>query len=225
MSSNHEIEVKILNVNVDQLTEQLKMLGATFEFSKLTISILFDTPTLALRSKRKTLRLRSIGSQAYLTSKSLATDQLDSSVKVRVENEVEVSNFGTMRLILEQAGFEEKLIIEKHRTQYRLEDTVFDIDIHMGKHSCIPPLLEIEAKSSDIIFSYAARLGFTLEQCKNWGLTELLEYYMRTPNNKCSECVYYRWVVSYSNLYDYYCEATKQMVFGDHQCCDQFERP
>jgi hypothetical protein len=65
------------------------------------------------------------------------------------------------------------------RIVYRLGTASVVIDRHLGELSFIPELLEIEAGSAEEIRSVAARLGFSPDQLRPWGLAELIDHYRR----------------------------------------------
>jgi len=99
------------------------------------------------------------------------------SAKVAEEYSVEVSNFETMKTILENLGLSTTENMQKHRISYRLDNARFDIDCYFGNYGYIPEFLEIEAENSGSLNKYASLLGFKAKDCLPWSTNELIHYY------------------------------------------------
>ena len=163
-----EIEVKILEINKTQIERKLKSLGAKKVFDGDVYAIYF-------KNKNNTIRLRKKGNKSYLTVKLKLRSK---KAKVREEHEIEVSDFEITKKILELLGLKKYINQKKHRTSYKIKDTIFEIDKYSGKYSRIPAFLEIEGKKVNEIYKYAKLLGFKEEQCKPWTGKDLIEYYL-----------------------------------------------
>jgi hypothetical protein len=69
--------------------------------------------------------------------------------------------------------------MKKHRISYALKGGVTaDIDRYMGELSCIPELMEIEAKDITTLHSNIRLLGFSPEVAKSWTTFDLVNYYL-----------------------------------------------
>ncbi len=64
-------------------------------------------------------------SRIILTYKGAKLDEIS---KTRKELEVDIENYGQMRLILENLGFKAVADVEKHRTTYLLDDFIITLD-------------------------------------------------------------------------------------------------
>lgn len=101
----------------------------------------------------------------------------DETAKVRQEYETEVADFDAMRSILAHLGLHPVLSVEKHRTTYELPGARFSFDRHAGALGYIPEFLEIEVDRAETLEANAALLGFTLRDCRPWGLPEVIAHY------------------------------------------------
>jgi len=170
-----EVEVKIIDVDRERVEARLSSLGATQTFDGDQLTIFFDYPANSIAKAKNLLRLRKTGDKTQLTFKKF----IDSgSLKIRDEYEVLVSDFESMRLILESLGLSQTKRMEKHRTSYALNSGVeVDIDKYAGEYSHIPELLEIEGKDVERVQLHAKLLGFRPEECKSWTTFDLIDYY------------------------------------------------
>jgi predicted adenylyl cyclase CyaB len=157
-----ETEVKILEVNKAKVFDgDIKTLF--FDFKKGTI----------IRQKN-VLRLRKEQDKTELTYKKV---YFTPSTKTAEEYSVEVSSLETMEKILENLGLSIIESMQKHRVSYTIDDARFDFDRYFGRYGFIPEFLEIEANNTDLIYKYAALLGFKRKDCLPWSTTELINHY------------------------------------------------
>ena len=169
-----EIEAKVLEVNRLEIEKVLTNLGGEKIFDGDIQTFFFDFEDGAIIKAKDVLRLRKEQNQIELTYKKV---HITSTAKVAEEYSVEISNFETMKKILENLGL---LVIEntqKHRISYKLDQARFDIDCYSGDYGYIPEFLEIEAENTESIHKYAALLGFKPEDCLPWSTNEIVQYY------------------------------------------------
>jgi adenylate cyclase class 2 len=170
-----EVEVKIIDINREKVEARLRSLGATPTFDGDQVTVFFDFPDDPIAMAKNLLRLRKTGDKTRLTFKKFIESE---SAKVRDEYEVVVSNFESMRLILESLGLSATKRMEKHRTSYTLKSGVeVDIDKYAGEYSYIPELLEIEGEDIEKIYLHAKLLGFQPEECRSWTTFDLIDHY------------------------------------------------
>jgi adenylate cyclase, class 2 len=172
--SMKEIEVKILNIDKKKIAETISRLGAEKVFDDEIKTTFFDFTDARLQKAKNVLRIRQAGQKSLLTFKSILSKE---SVKKAEEYEVGVSDLQTMKKILESLGLSEKGSIQKHRTSYRIDKVQFDIDAHENELSFVPPYLEIEAENIDLIYKYAALLGYSVKDCLPWSTDDVINYY------------------------------------------------
>ena len=172
-----EVEVKIIEIDRGQVEAKLRSLGATKILDDAVDTLFFDFPDNSISKAKNLLRLRRVGDKITLTFKKFVEGD---TAKVRVENEVAVSDLEITKSILQSLGLIPTLHMEKHRTSYLLPSGVeVDIDKYTGRYSHIPTLLEIEGPDDATIQAHVKLLGFKREECKSWTTFDLIDYYSR----------------------------------------------
>jgi len=114
---SHETEIKLPAADVASSRRVLYRAG--FRVYKRRVfedNTVFDTPGLKLRQGAMLLRLREVGGKAIVTFKGRP---VAGKHKSREELEVEVSNAGTLRTIIERLGFRPVFQYQKYRTEYK----------------------------------------------------------------------------------------------------------
>lgn len=177
----HETEIKILEIDRNRLEKKLTEIGARRIFDGDIFAVYYDDRQNSIKKNKNTLRLRKEGDKAVLTFKSYVEN---AEAKVRGEKEVSVSDFDTMKAIIESAGFVPWLEMRKHRITYEASGVCFDIDKYLDEYNYIPEFLEIEAGDSETVFKYAEILGFNRDDCKPWDAVELAEFYRNAAAQK-----------------------------------------
>ncbi len=171
----YEIEIKILEIDRKKIERDLISLGAKQAYDGEIHAVYYDSPNHVIRNNRDTFRLRKEGTTSILTFKRYIEE---ADAKVREEKEVEVSDFNTMRSILESVGFSGLFEMKKHRTSYQLEGVHFEFDKYHEEYEYIPEFLEIEGTDLQTVLSYAEILGFNKQDCKPWDALQVAKYYM-----------------------------------------------
>ena len=169
-----EIEVKILEANKVKIEKTLTKLGAKKVFDGDIETLFFDFKKNTIIKQKNVLRLRKEEDKIELTYKKV---HFTSKAKTAEEYSVGVSSLETMEKILENLGLSVIESMEKHRVSYKLDDARFDFDRYSGSYGFIPEFLEIEAENVDLIYKYAALLGFKEKDCLPWSTTELIRHY------------------------------------------------
>ncbi|MBU0666584.1 MAG: class IV adenylate cyclase [Nanoarchaeota archaeon] len=168
-----EIEVKILEINREELEEKLVSMGAKKVFDNEIYGLFFRIEGI---ENKDTLRLRKEGEETFLTLKKYIPN---TTVKTRDEYEVKVSDFETARTILDLLGAKEYATIRKHRTSYELSDAHIEFDKYLDEYEFVPEFLEIEAKNEKTVFHIAKKLGFQPEECLPINTKEVIKTYSR----------------------------------------------
>jgi predicted adenylyl cyclase CyaB len=170
----YEIEIKVLDINREKTEERLIALGAVKIFDNEIHALYFDNADKVIRKNRGTFRLRREGDLSVLTYK---THVENIRAKVREENNVTVSDFDTMKAIIESLGFLPWIEMKKHRTTYTLDGLHFEFDKYGDAFAYIPEFLEIEGTDIEKVYTYAEMLGFRKQDCRTWDAVEVAEYY------------------------------------------------
>lgn len=137
----------------ERVRKRIIDIGAASRGQVFETNIRFEDQQKSLLKNRRLLRLRQ-DSRARLTLKSDGPDPNERRYKVRRELEVEVSDFGTAKAILEALGYAEEQVYEKWRETLVLPE---------GPEFCLDTMpygefLEIEGEP-DAIRRAADRLG------------------------------------------------------------------
>ncbi len=149
---NTEYEVRILNINVQEIIQKLESLKAEKIFDALQKRYVYDFKP---KINNKWIRLRTNGKKTTLTIKDLTAKTIDGTKEL----EIEVSDFEKMNLILKDLGYIPKGYQENKRIQYQLNGVEVDIDYW----PLIPTYLEIEGSSEEEVYNTLELLGFTKE--------------------------------------------------------------
>jgi len=147
-----EIEVKVLNIDKDEIENKLKNLGAVLLKDEEQTNIRFDTEDNFLKKTyygylriRITKNLLNGNIKNTLTFKrSISRDKL----RVNEETETEISNYEETIKILQFLGYTKKRPGYKHRKSYIYENIIFEIDT-WDKDTYPKPYLEIEMSSEN----------------------------------------------------------------------------
>jgi len=174
-----EIEVKILEVNVEEVVRHLKELHAEKTFEGELDVIFYDYPDQYFKKQNKRLRLRRGGDIVELTFKKKLSEKTD-KVAVAEEFQVEVTDFETMRTILGELNMVEVRHYKKRRQTWALrsEKMVFTVDVLMEG---IPAFMEIEGPSEEIVYEWVRRFGFQDADARAWSGSDVLRHYGVEP--------------------------------------------
>jgi len=161
-----EYEVRILEIDVERITQKLESLEATKEWDCIQKRYVYDfIPKL----DNKWIRLRTNGKKTTLTIKNIVTSEIDGTQEL----EVVVDNFERAHLILKELGYEAKAFQENRRIQYILNGVEVDIDYWPQ----IPTYLEIEGPSEEAVFHVVDVLGFSREDCTSLDVDSIYKKY------------------------------------------------
>lgn len=136
-----EYEIRILEINKEEMIKKLEKLGATNKGKFEQKRYVYDLKPV---EKGKWIRLRTNGKITTLTYKDIVSNTIDGTREV----EFQVEDFNKANEFLEKIGFESRSYQENERIQYILNNVEIDID----SWPMIPPYMEIEGKSEKEIF-------------------------------------------------------------------------
>ncbi len=169
-----EVELKILNINPTKTRKILRALGA----KKTMPSTLLRELYFRGNGNFSSLRLRSEGKKQYLT---LKTKQEDKKFNIRMEHQIEVSDFDMTKKILELLGYTVFRQREKLREHYELPKVHIEID----QYPHMMPYMEIEAPSKKIAEDFIKKFGFPLSLTTNKTASEIIQDAGLNPDNLC----------------------------------------
>jgi len=171
-----EREVKVLNIDKDEIEKKLKDAGAILLKDEEQTNIRFDTETDFLKKQyngylriRITKNLLNGDTKNTLTfKKSISRGKL----RVNEETETEISNFEETVKILELLGYNKKRPGYKHRRSYSYENITYEIDT-WDKDTYSKPYLEIEMSSEEELEKAIILLNLDRSQITTKSIDEL----------------------------------------------------
>ena len=148
-----EYEVRVLEVNVDELKKRLSELGAELQWDLVQRRYVYD---FIHKVDGKWIRLRTNGDKTTLTIKNLVSSEIDGTQEL----EIEVDNFERTNMILKELGYEPKGYQENRRCQYILNGVEIDFDYW----PLIPTYLEVEGPSEEAVYNTLSSLNIKKEE-------------------------------------------------------------
>ena len=161
-----EYEVRILEINHDEMVKKLESLGAVLQFDSLQERMVYD---LKPKQDNKWIRLRTNGKTTTLTIKDLEAKTIDGTKEL----EIEVDDFITTNEILETLGFKNRGFQQNKRIQYLLDGVEVDLD----RWPLIPEYMEIEGKSKKEVYDCLKKLGIDKEKIVTLDVSSIYSYY------------------------------------------------
>ncbi len=171
-----EIEVKILDINRQEIETKLIELGAKKIFEGELEAIFFDNKESSIRTSKQTFRLRKEENKIFITHKKIIPSK---DLKIRDETEIEVSDFEVARKLICAIGFKEISTSKKRRISYKLNNVKIEFDKLLDDQDFVPEFLELESENEESIFEFANILGFKKEDCKAWTGKDVINYYSK----------------------------------------------
>jgi adenylate cyclase class 2 len=150
-----EIEVKFLDIDIEDVRRRLEKAGATLEQPmRLMRRVLIEEPHHAKEDSY--IRIRDEGNRATLTFKRRSSPDGKGSINDTEEIETTVGDFDTAVSIFSEAGWHYVSNQESKRETWRLDGAEVVID----QWPWINPYIEIEAETEEIVRRVADALGF-----------------------------------------------------------------
>ena len=164
---SHELEAKFPVDNFNAVRRALRAAGAEYHGTAIQEDTFFDTPHRHLYNTDRGLRLRKIrvlrGAQGGFRSGWLLTykgkRQQNRNAKIRRELQTQVDDGQALAQLIQAAGLEILLHIEKRRSSYKLGRCWVELDELEG----LGRFVEIEAPSEAVLQSVRRKLGLTAE--------------------------------------------------------------
>lgn len=150
-----EIEVKFVDVNIDDIRARLKSAGASLDQPMTDMRrVLIEEPHHA--AERSFIRIRDEGNKTTLTFKRRLLPDEETTLTSVQELETTVGDFDTAVKIFAEAGWDYVTYQESRRETWHLDDTEVVID----EWPWINPYIEIEGPTEDSVRAVATKLGF-----------------------------------------------------------------
>ncbi|MEY8416745.1 class IV adenylate cyclase [Tissierella praeacuta] len=171
-----ELEVKILNVNLDEMESKLRSLGATLIEKELQVNTLIDSKENFIQNSLDSyLRIREARSILNNNIKFTLTMKKNinrEGIRENIEINTDISDKNAMLEVLKSLGY---YVIQegfKERTSYVLNNIRFDLD--KWDDSTYPePYMEIEVNDEDELEGIIELLDIPKENISTKSIVEL----------------------------------------------------
>ena len=148
---NTEIEVKFLNVDIDEVRQKLQAAGAVLEHPmRLMKRALIETPEM--NARHAYLRIRDEGDKITATFKQFTENSLTGAK----EREIVVSDFDETIEIFAEFGLHYHTFQESKRETWKYGD----VEVVIDEWPWISPYIEIEGDSEEAVKQAAKDLGY-----------------------------------------------------------------
>lgn len=167
-----EFETQVLDINVDEVLQKLRVLGATEKKEVLSRRWVYDIACLNNEQPGlgEWIRLREAGGKSALTYKN----KKGTGISDTTEIEVNVDDFDKAAAIFGKLNcFSGQYYQENKRKQFMLGDLEFDIDYWPN----IPPFLEIESGSEERVLAGLKLIGLENSEHGHIGLINIYAKY------------------------------------------------
>ncbi len=178
-----EKEIKILEIDVDDVCRKLEDLWAKRTFEGFIHDIYYDFPSTwkhKMEANKRLFRVRKKGEEHIYTIKRKRKKIKKAEwLNAKDEHETPITDVESFSKVLEKYGMTKTREKKKYRISYGLDWIEFDIDDYYiwDNKNKIPPLLEIEAGSIDEIQNRVKKLWLEDYEQKLFGSRSLFKHY------------------------------------------------
>lgn len=175
----NEIEVRILDIDVEDIREKLLKYNAVLIKKENQINKLFDFTDGRLLEEKGYARIRIIADNLrnkhsfFMATKKIICNDL---YKVTDEKEIEIDDPITAEAIFNSLGLVLKNSIKRYRESYELNGVLVEIDIN-DKNFCPFPYIEIEGNSKEKITEVVHMLGYVMEDTTSKTIFDIIKEY------------------------------------------------
>lgn len=171
-----ELEVKILNMDLNELESKIQALGATLTSKEIQVNTLIDSKDNFIQDKLDSyMRIRE--------TKSLLTDKVNftltmkknierDGIRENIEINTDIEDKESMLQILKDLGYEVFKEGYKERTSYSFGNVRFDLDT-WDKETYPYPYMEIEVKDEDELEDMIKLLNIPSENVSTKSIVQL----------------------------------------------------
>lgn len=163
---NTEFEVRVLEIDHDEMVKKLESLNATKKIDALQQRYVYD---LIPKVEHSWIRLRTDGEKTTLTIKDLQAKTIDGTKEL----EIVVDDFDKTNLMLEKLGFKNRGFQQNKRVQYILDGVEIDLD----RWPLIPEYMEIEGKNEEEVYATLEKLGIEKDKIVTLDVSSIYTHY------------------------------------------------
>lgn len=168
-----EKEIKILDINQDDVIKKLENLWAIKTFEWFIHDIYYDFPAIWTNKMELNDRLFRVRQKWEIHLYTIKRKRIKKGIKIADEHEMPITDIDSFSIVLQKYGMEKIREKKKYRISYSLKELEFDID----KYDEIPTLLEIEAPKKKNILKYIKKLWLSENIKKIFWSRGLYKYY------------------------------------------------
>ena len=168
---NTEYEVRVLEINKDEVINKLNELNATLVEDSFQRRYVYDFNPV---NPNKWIRLRTNGTTTTLTIKNIEDKTIDGTKEL----EIVVDDFDKTNEILNELGYIPRGIQENKRIKYDLNGVEVDIDTWPK----IPTYLEIEGKNEEEVLNTLDILGIDRDKATSLDVLSIYEQIYHIPD-------------------------------------------
>ena len=171
-----ELEVKILNIDLEEMENKLKSIGAQLIENEVQTNTLIDKEDNYIEENLDAyMRIRE--TKSYLTEKTktiltFKKNIVREGIRENIETNVNIDNKEGMIEILNSLGFVIKQVGYKERISYKLDSIRFDLDT-WDKETYPYPYMEIEVEKEEDLEKMISLLEIPKENISIKSILEL----------------------------------------------------
>lgn len=171
-----ELEVKILNIDLNQMEEKIKKLGGKLIAKEVQVNTLIDSKDKYIEKNLDSyLRIRetrSILEDSIKYTLTMKKNVEREAIRENIETNIDISDREAMIKLLENLGYFVYQEGYKERTSYMLEGARLDLDT-WDKDTYPYPYMEIEVKSEGDLEHMINKLSISKENISTKSILEL----------------------------------------------------
>jgi len=164
-----EFEVKILDIDVEDIKKRLARVGAVKIADRNMRRYVYDAGLDEKTRCGRWIRLRDDGEKIILSVKNIVNKEIDGTKEIGIE----VFNFEDTNKLINAMGYSVKAYQENKRISYKLGG----VDVEIDSWPKIPTYIEIEGKSVKDVENTVKLLGFEMKDTTSIGVTDVYDKY------------------------------------------------
>lgn len=173
---SRELEVKVLNVDLDEMEEKIKLIGGILISEESQINTLIDSDDNYIEEEVDGyLRIRETKDKISGDNKitlTLKKNLQNKKLRENIEINTEISDKESMLKTLELLGYKVKNEGYKERTSYQIDGVRFDLD-RWDKETYPYPYMEIEVEDEESLDLVVNMLDIKKEDISLKSISEL----------------------------------------------------
>ncbi len=170
---NKEIEARFLEIDVPEMVKKLLLMGAKDLGEELLEETIFYDPEKRWLKEKKMVRLRKTPTKQLLTYKHTKSDGPEGTEEI----EMSVDDLAKTRQLLEALGLKAFRFQEKKRRVFLWDGVHISID----EHPMVPPYLEIEGPSEQLIKDAARAMELDWSKARFESSRDFIEKIYQIP--------------------------------------------